>query len=309
MIKILQFCALTLASLTNLTAQIPNAGFETWTSMGTYENPLGWHTLNNKTAAQTMFTATKATPGSPGTAYMKLTSKTIGGSVVPGIAVSGRMDTITMMPLSGFSYTVRSSTFGGKWQHMIYGGSQGSVMVTLTKWNNTQNKRDTIATGAQTLSGMAMSWANFSMSMMYVDSLRYPDSCIIVLRSSGSNPTNNDYLWVDNLAFSGSVPTYSAPVDPNPVGIDGNSNAEFNSSIFPNPSRGSMSLGMNVSLNERISVQIFDITGKPTKEFMYTGKVNGYNTFLIDTRDLPSGIYIAFISDEKTIFSKRLIIE
>lgn len=180
-------------------AQIPNPGFENWTTVGSYEIPDNWGTMNHTTATYSVYTATKATPGSPGASYLKLTSKTTGTSVTNGIAVSGKLDTVNMLPKSGFAFTQRPASFSGKWQHMIYGSSQGSVKVITTKWNSMMNMRDTIAHAEQTLGGMVMNWANFSMNLMYMDSLNYPDSCIIVLQSSGSNPTNNDYLWVDNL--------------------------------------------------------------------------------------------------------------
>lgn len=114
--KTLSFIVLFLLVINSAYSQIPNGGFENWTSMTTYDLPDGWATLNNKTAVQTMFTATKATPGNPGSSYMKLTSKTINGSVVPGIAVCGKMDTPTMQPKSGFAYNMGPANFTGKWQ-------------------------------------------------------------------------------------------------------------------------------------------------------------------------------------------------
>lgn len=58
-------------------AQIPNAGFENFTSMGAYDVPNGWGTMNNTTALASVYTAAKGTPGSPGASYLKLTSKTV----------------------------------------------------------------------------------------------------------------------------------------------------------------------------------------------------------------------------------------
>ncbi|MES2678965.1 MAG: hypothetical protein V4635_03730, partial [Bacteroidota bacterium] len=178
-IKLRFTCLILLLSAGSFFAQIPNGGFENWTSMGSYDVPDNWKTMNFSTAYYALFTASKGTPGNPGSAYLQLTSKTINGSVVPGIAVLGKLDTLTKKPVAGVPFTQRPASFGGKWQHMIFGTSQGSVMAMLTKWNATQNKRDTIAFGSQTLVGMAMSWANFSQSLTYKDSLNYPDSCMI----------------------------------------------------------------------------------------------------------------------------------
>ena len=181
-------------------AQMPNSSFETWTNMGSYDVPLQWGTMNNTTAANSVYTCTKGAPGSSGSFYLKLTSQIVGGDVVNGIAVSGKLDTMTMQPISGFAYSQRPQSFTGKWQHMIFGSSQGSVSARLTRWDNGLNQRVTVATAIQTLSGMAMSWANFIINFNYIDG-GYPDTCIIILKASGINPTNSDYLWVDNLSL------------------------------------------------------------------------------------------------------------
>jgi hypothetical protein len=287
-------------------AQIPNAGFENWTSMGMYDNPNGWSTLNNKTAGQSMFTATKGTPGSPGSSYLKLTSKTIGASVVPGIAVCGKLDSMSMMPISGVPYTQRPATFTGKWQHMIYGSSQGSVMVLLTKWNATQSMRDTIAHGLQGLSGMAMSWANFSFNLSYMDSLQYPDSCIIVLRSSGSNPTNNDYLWADNLAFTGSVAIVQATVST--VGLSENTKNDVAFAIYPNPTQDQITINYNLGSDQKVSLQIIDASGKIVKDIQATNAL-GANVLTIETSKLAKGIYSLQLKTNNSVESKRVVIQ
>ena len=46
---------------------IPNNGFENWTSMGTYNNPDNWASLNDLTATMNTFTCVKGTPGVVGT--------------------------------------------------------------------------------------------------------------------------------------------------------------------------------------------------------------------------------------------------
>ena len=94
-------------------SQIPNSGFENWTNMGAYENPDSWGTMNNKTAISGIYTATKSSPGNPGSAFLKLTSRTIGTDVVNGIAVSGVLDSISQLPKSGFPFSLRPQSFIG----------------------------------------------------------------------------------------------------------------------------------------------------------------------------------------------------
>ena len=60
--------------------------------------------MNNMSSIASVYTAEKGTPGSPGTAYLKLTSKMVGPAVMNGVAVSGVLDSMTMMPKSGFAF-------------------------------------------------------------------------------------------------------------------------------------------------------------------------------------------------------------
>ena len=202
--------------------QIPNWSFENWVNEGGYENPESWGTTNSITASNDIFTATKDSSGNPGSYYLKLTSKSDGSRVVNGIAVSGTLDTAILLPVSGFPYAHRPKTFTGKWQHMIYGTSQGSVSALLTRWNVANGTRETIGAVNVTLSRMAMSWVDFSIDFNYASGY-YPDTCIIVLKASGANPTVDDYLWVDNLAFNDSVagisehPSELIKIFPNPA--------------------------------------------------------------------------------------------
>ena len=277
-------------------AQIPNAGFESFTTVGSYEVPNGWGTMNNTTATFSVYTATKGTPGSPGASYLKLTSKTVSASVVNGIAVSGVLDSITMKPKSGFPCTLQPVSFTGKWQHMIYGTSQGSVKAVLTKWNVGLSKRDTVAIAAQTLAGMAMSWANFSINFTYLSSV-VPDSCIIELRASGSAPTVNDYLWVDNLAFSGSV-----------TGIENHESFVTNMIVYPNPSSENVNFKFNIKTAQQVNIEITDINGKLIRSTNF-GKIQGETNQNMNISGIAKGTYFVKIKGEDATETRKLVIE
>jgi len=277
-------------------AQIPNAGFESFTTVGSYEVPNGWGTMNNTTATYSVYTATKGTPGSPGASYLKLISKTVSASVVNGIAVSGVLDSITMKPKSGFPCTLQPVSFTGKWQHMIYGTSQGSVKAVLTKWNVGLSKRDTVAIAAQTLAGMAMSWANFNINFTYLSSV-VPDSCIIELRASGSAPTVNDYLWVDNLAFSGSV-----------TGIENHESFLTNMIVYPNPSSENVNFKFNIKTAQQVNIEITDINGKLIRSTNF-GKIQGETNQNMNISGIAKGTYFVKIKGEDATETRKLVIE
>ncbi len=274
------FCS-TLFSL-SVNAQIPNNSFETWVSAGNYEVPASWGTMNHTTAAYGIYTVTKATPGMPGSYYMKVTSKTINGAVVPGIAVSGLLDTITKKPVSGFPFTSRPSAFTGKWQHMVYGLAQGQINVALTKWNTTTESRDTVALASQTLSGMVMSWGNFSISFSY-NSGDAPDSCIIELRASGATATNLDYIWVDNLAFSGTV-----------AGLNETSGSINSISLYPNPAKSNININYELKKNSSVTIEVYSVEGKLMLK-RNVGEVVGNQNTPIDISTFEKGTYLTSI--------------
>lgn len=276
---------------TNLHAQIPNSGFENWTSMGSYSNPDSWGTMNDATAASGIFTATKGTPGNPGSAYLKLTSKTINSVVVNGIAVSGKLDSVSMEPISGFACNLRPQSLTGSWQHMIFGTSQGSVYAVLTKWNTGTSSRNTVAIADQTLSGMAMSWENFSINFIY-QSGDYPDTCIIILKASGSNPSASDYLWVDNLAFSGSVQS-----------IDGNNFENTFFEVFPNPSTELINVRINKNFTTPATLSIYN----PLGGLILSEKINSAEQ-QINISALKKGIYFAEIVSDGISEKRKIVI-
>jgi hypothetical protein len=266
----------------SVNAQIPNSGFETWMNMGSYENPDGWSTLNDFTTAAGVYTAEKGTPGSPGTSYLKLTSKMVGPTVVNGIAVSGVLDPATQQPISGFAFNQQPSALTGKWQHMIYGSSQGSITVTLTRWDAAMNSRMVVATANKVLTGMAMSWANFSIPLVYTDS-QAPDSCIIVLKASGNNPTDQDYLWVDNLAFTGHV-----------AGL-AEQNIFADLTIYPNPTTENFTLNLQSKEAQAISLALISVTG----EILYSKNEDikvGANSITLPSIGIAKGNYLVRIT-------------
>lgn len=274
-------------------AQIPNAGFESWTTVGSYSNPDNWGTLNAMTTP-IAYTAEKGTPGSVGTSYLSLTSKTITGmGVVPGIAATGNINMTTMAVTGGFPYTMRSMNLTGSWQYMAMSSTDaGYIAVYLTKWNTTAMKRDTVASATKTLSGMAMSWATFSIPLTYAKSFA-PDSAMIIMSSSGgssvgmgSTPANGSYLWVDNLAFSGTATTAVSSVESNINDV----------TLYPNPAKNKINLSFSSKLSKSYTAQIMDVLGKVVN----TRTVNattGSNLLSFDVSTLPSGTYSLSLND------------
>ncbi|MBK9317364.1 MAG: hypothetical protein IPM91_00010 [Bacteroidetes bacterium] len=80
---------------------------------------------------------------------------------------------------------------------MIFGSSQDYIYLLPTRWDY-GNQRIVVANAHRALTGMAMNWATFNIPLNYLDG-KQSDSCMIVLAASGAQPTNGDYLWIDNM--------------------------------------------------------------------------------------------------------------
>ena len=289
------FSAIILSNI--VIAQIPNAGFETWTNTSGYNMPTGWDNLNSMTAPMTTYTCEKGTPGYVGSGYLQITSKAVSGmGVVPGIAVSGVLDTATLEPKSGFACSARPANLTGEWTYMASGSDQAHIIVLLSKWNTAMGMRDTVSYTYYSLSGMAMSWASFTIPLTYLTG-EVPDSAIIVLSASRATPVAGSYLYVDTLAFTGSVPTGVANIVNTSV-----------SSLYPNPATGTTTISYHCASGSEIKILVNDMRGKSLRTFPLKATA-GDNKFPINVSDLSKGLYIVEIVDGQNIQSQKLVIE
>ncbi|MGE0568680.1 MAG: T9SS type A sorting domain-containing protein [Bacteroidia bacterium] len=273
--------------------QVPNNSFETWNSMSGYSTPANWDNLNQITFSSGIFTCSQGTPGNPGSSYLFLMSKTVPGrGVVPGIAVSGKLDTNTYKPLSGYSFTNRPQSLNYNIQYMPYDPTDStSVKVLLTKWNTSTMLRDTIAYGASYYNAMAHSWFVGSTYLNY-QSGDAPDSALIILSSSSSSPKNGSYIYLDNLLFTGSV-----------IGINEQSINQEDVLIYPNPTVELLIVELKNNISE-VEITVSDILGKQV--FCTSSS----NSVTVNTMTWARGAYFIKISrNNKSSINKKIIIQ
>lgn len=281
--------ALMFTTVISKAQSVPNGIFETWTNPNGYLVPSDWETLNDMTSSTSVYTATRG--GSASDYYLKLTSQTVTGmGVMPGIAVSGMLDMGSLNAISGFPFTFRPVAFTGKWQYMGNSSNDvGFVHVILTKWNTTMNMRDTIGMAMQDLSGMEMTWSNFNIPITY-NSTNVPDSCIITLSASGSNPEAGSYLYVDNLSFSGII-----------AGVE-NTEVTGTFKVFPNPANHDFQIDLSGLKSPAQQFEITDLTGR-----VFMMKQSNYSLIqTISINELPAGNYLLRIITEKGIVTQKI---
>ena len=274
-------------------SQVPNNGFEFWTITGSYQTPDNWDNLNPVTDSSGIYTCIKGSPGYSGAAHLSLISKAIPGKgIVPGIAVCGKIDTTTLKPKSGFSYTGRPQSLSYFIQFMPYDQTDSSsVKILLTKWDQAQLKRDTVAYGESYFNSMAHSWFSNSTYLNYFDGSN-PDSAIIVISSSSSAPKEGSYIYIDDLQLNGIV-----------IGIEENQLNSNSFSISPNPSSDFITIKFNDETVFPVDVIIYDCFGAIISKNSFLSQSN-----ILNISDWNKGIYTLQVRNEKSILNKRLVI-
>ncbi len=273
-----------------LIGQIPNNGFETWISMPGYSTPVDWDNLNQVTYYKNVFTCNQGTPGNPGASYLFLISKNVQGKgVVPGRAVSGKIDTTSYKPISGYSFINRPQQLNYFMQYMPYDPSDSvSVSVLLTKWDNTTLTRDTVAYGVSYYNAMAHTWLAEGVYLNYMSG-DAPDTAMIVISSSSSNPKDGSYIYIDNLQFNGSV-----------IGIEENSILENNILVYPNPSSDIIYFNLK-GLIKSVKVELFDLLGNQIFSDTWV------NQSSITISNYQPGIYYLRITENNKSTNKKII--
>jgi hypothetical protein len=277
-------------------AQISNSGFESWTSVGSYEIPDQWGNMNPATAPSGVYTTLKGSPGATGNYFIKLTTKDVGGVITPGIIVSGQLNTSTWKPESGFSFNQRVENLIGKYQFMGYGNDVATISAWLTKWNTTLHRRDTIASLVRNTSGMLHVWTGFSIPFAY-QSVQTPDTAVVMISSSSTTPVKNSFIWLDDLGFEGIATAVS---DEKSLG---------DIAVYPSPASDQVNIGFTSKKNSNARLNIIDILGNT----IYRSVVEittGSNLLHINLGIIqpPNGVYFVHLETPDGLFTQKFII-
>lgn len=273
-------------------AQIPNNSFELWTTIYGYQNLTDWGNLNAITKSYSVATCGKLSPGNPGSNYLVVwTVSVTGKGLIPGRVVSGKIDTVSYKPISGYPFTLRPLNLSYNMQYMVALPSDTAfVSVLLTKWNVNFLKRDTIAFGISRFNAMAHSWFSNSTYLNY-KSGDNPDSACIVISSSNILAINNSYMYIDNLQFNGSV-----------IGIEEENLTENDVILYPNPSKNNVTISIFQPILFPLKVNIYSNDGR-----LINSRIINENKTVIEVSEFKKGTYYIEIKQRNTLIKKLVI--
>lgn len=285
--KLLSGVFITTALVVNA-QQLPNSGFESWTS----GNPTGWGSADEMLSGTSLVSGTtletQVSPGNSGSSACELKTQNVtllllGSFDVPGIVNSGPLsiDLAAGAPNFGrIPYTAMPSGYSFYYKYAPVNGDTAATICYFTKWNSSTNSRDTVGGGGTLING-----ANSAFTMMTVpitwSGTTAPDSVqLFFISSAGIAPQINTSLIIDDINMIV------------PIGMNENDAAIFN--VFPNPAVDALNIvGMS---NKASKVEIYDITGKLVATEQFVG-----NKTKVNTENFPGGLYIYKVYDAKGI--------
>ena len=279
--------------ITTTTAQdsIPNSGFEDWTNYGTYEDPDNWITLNQATSLSGVVTATKSTDAYSGNYAIRLETKQVITETVPGTAISGALNPLSLLIDIGVPINIRPESMCGWYKYIPFLTDVGSFEIILTKYNPVTKLRDPVGTGVIP-APPANSYTQFSVPIVYLstDPTDLPDTAVVSLISGSQTFVAGSVLYVDDICL-----VYTAPPPPSAM-------KELKASrirIYPNPASDVIIIESANKVDDKTVFKLYDNAGKLVK----ISKLKEFPT-TINVQDLEAGVYFYNIKGRETLENK-----
>lgn len=251
--------------ISQVNAQIPNAGFESWNS----GEPDNWVTDNASpyiavTQSSNVYSGISAARGEVITVGPTLVSPFIqGGTAGTGIPIAARYATTQLY-----------------YEFAPVSGDRFSLNVVFYKNGNP------IAVGAVAAPASVSSYTLISVTMNY-STIDIPDTAIIQISING--PTGNDYhlgsvMYVDEVSFTA------------PLGMHDDLAPFSIGESYPNPCHDFMEIPIRSTNSVPIQVKIYDSQGRQVKNAASNYFTSGESNLRISTSDLEDGLYFYTIT-------------
>lgn len=273
--------------LCSVSGQIPNKGFEQWTSFGNYEDPTYWGSTNYASPG-TFYAITKSTdhyPPDVGSYSVRLENNAL---LVPSYGARGFLATGVPPPSPDFPITGHPTSLTGYYKYSSYGDY---VYIHIQLFKNGLS----IANGTYTSIASVSDWTPFEATISDYESA---DSATIIIAAYTANsfddiPFGNSILYVDNLNFDHYVTSNIETTSP-----------ETLVTVFPNPAANMIMIQTKQELKEDWILNIYNISGALVKSELLTK-----NNQTIRIEDLSSGVYTLKIKSNEMTTQQKLIIQ
>lgn len=252
-------------------AQIPEAGFETWTS-GNCDEPSGWNTVNGSTSILGLCTAQQETSNPySGSSAIKIQTGELGFPVfqtVPGLVSNGNIDIQNQSVSGGVPFTERPTSFSGWFRAEPVNGDTYSMIAVLIN----ENTGDSVGVAIFEGNSAVSNWTQFVEPVQYLNQQTPTLLQITMFASDPQNPQDGSTVWFDELDYQNIT-----------VGLSETQRNQIKA--YPNPVVNDVFFKLGEL--EKAAITIYNIIGVRVMEANLSGTDNS-----LDMSSLPLGTYI-----------------
>ncbi len=278
-----------LGILSNIFGQIPNNGFENWTSTVSYDDPNGWATMNSLCAGP-FYSVTKSAdhyPNNIGSFAIRIESNTSLTQISGGWGViATKAFDFPFKP--AFPITNNPERLCGYVKFIPENGDEAIIRIILFN-NGTE-----VASSSTTITSTDEIWQPFSVE---IDQYDAADSATIIVMSwtpmgPEDGPNGNSILYLDNLSFDNHISSIETP------GID------FNWNIYPNPASNIIRFESTQWMEFPFLMNLYNASGTLVKTELI--KENNQNILI---QELSNGLYLIEIITPSYSKQQKLVIQ
>jgi hypothetical protein len=279
----LGLAALSVVFTTELSAQIPNSGFESWTvDVDGNNNPNGWETLND--APSGILSTVQYTPAYLGNYSMQV--KTFNMGFGPDIGGYAMLEFPCTTKPSFLSVCLKTNVMPGDKVYLIFSMWKGDSIVA-SPTNCTFTIDSTI-----------VNWKCLNMPITYISPLAPDSANIMVIAGSSANTQLGTYIIIDDLKFS----TASGLQE---TGFNSTSAEVYN---FPNPVQDETRFSIDLISPTSLHLQVMDVQGNLVKEMVYQDLKSGHQELVLNLREFSNGVYFYTISGAEKVANGKFVI-
>ncbi len=191
---------LLLPTVTNAQLQLSNNDLEEWTNEN---DAVDWNTLS---IPPFFYSLERSEDANQGTYAAKLETGSIIGQIIPGMLMLGEFDLEAFLPTGGVPFTERPTGISAFIKYFFIEQDTMAMLGILTKWNETEQERDTIAATIYFSGNEITQYTNVTVPFVYFSD-EIPDTINVGFISSGFSPVEGSTLYVDDIVLEYGVIT------------------------------------------------------------------------------------------------------
>lgn len=274
-----------------VSAQIPNSGFEDWTDVGNYQEPNGWATMNglSGTSFNSCSRSTDHYPSNIGQYSIRLENNIALTQLTGGYG--GVVTDAFNFPFQpAFPLVGNPSSLHGHFKFTSISGDQAWIKLVLFN--------EGVIVADENYVSEAQSYPNWTPFDILLDNYGDADSATILIFAfypvgQTDGPNGNSILWVDNLSFDSPITSVTEPLG---IGQD--------FSIYPNPAVGMFTVETNSTIAQGSTIGIYSMLGTLVHSEQLLS-----NRQVIDATSLISGAYLVEVRSADAVSTRKLLVQ